>query len=585
MLPFANMSADEHNEFFCDGITEEIINALAQIEQLKVTSRTSSFFFKNSNVTLGEIAGQLDVATILEGSVRVGGNTLRITAQLINVEDDSHFWSETWDRPKDNIFQVQDEISLHIAEKLRETYGHLDISDHLVQAPTENFSAYSHYLKGRHHFYKWNPADANLAIEQFEKAVAIDPKLIDGQLGLADSYSFLAVSGFAPREESWQKANDAISAAKKIDRNNAGLNYLLGNQAFFTAADFKSAMDFGQKSVASKPTYPEAHRFLSFLYSLMGDLDKSREHILYAKSIDPLNHETRFFEANYLYRSGDFNGAKDILDSLLIENSQNLPALAVSSYILLKQERYVEAHALIKEIPEALIAPDERLGLLCLTDVLQGNPDPEHLSTLEKKIEDPLAHHAHSYLYIIYANMGRHDDAFLILENLFNHCSSVLLLGFSDPLAVAIRSDHRFDNYHGQIYAIDEKVVKPKKSMATQLEEDRAKIFESKLLDYIQMEQSFLNPTLSLRQLAQLIEIHPNQLSWLLNEYMGKNFNEFINGFRIEHFKKLVTDPSNNHISLIGLAYESGFNSKTVFNTTFKKTVGMTPKEFQKANS
>ena len=112
-------------EYFSDGITEEIINALAGISQLKVTSRTSSFFFKNKNIPIGQIASELNVTTILEGSVRLAAKTIRITAQLIHAEEDFHFWSESWDRKLDNIFEIQDEISLLIADKLREQYGHL----------------------------------------------------------------------------------------------------------------------------------------------------------------------------------------------------------------------------------------------------------------------------------------------------------------------------------------------------------------------------------------------------------------------------------------------------------------------------
>jgi adenylate cyclase len=579
------MSADGDNEYFCDGITEEIINALANIPQLKVTSRTSSFFFKGSNSPITVIGAQLDVATILEGSVRVGGDKLRITAQLINVEDDSHFWSETWDRSKDDIFEVQDEISLHIAERLRETYGHLDISDHLVKEPTQSLSAYEHYLKGKHHFYQWNPTEANLAIEEFEQAVSIDPELIDGHLGLADSYSFLAVAGFAPREASWAKAMKAIQAAKKIDLNNAGLNYMLGNQAFFTEANYAEAMEYGLRSLESKPTYPEAHRFLSFLYTLRGDLQKSGEHIHYAKTIDPLNHETLFFEANHLYRSGAFEEAMKILDDLLIQNPKNLPAIAVSSYIQILNGEYALAKEKITSIPDELIAPDEKLGLLGLVEVFNGNDDPSQLPHLASKLDDPIAHHAHSYLFLIYANLDRFGDAYRTLENLFNFKSSVLLLGFSDPLGSRIHSDPKYKEYHQKIYAATDVSSKPRKTSTTALDPEKAMTFETILMDYITSEQPYLNPALSLRMLADQIEIHPNQLSWLLNEFMGKNFNEFINHYRIDHFKKLVVDPSNHHISLIGLAYESGFNSKTVFNTNFKKIVGMTPKEFQKENS
>jgi TolB-like protein len=117
VLPFVNMSNSDEIEYFSDGITEEIINALAAIEQLKVTSRTSSFYFKNKNIPVKQIAKELNVSTILEGSVRKAANTVRITVQLIHAEEDFHFWSETWDRQLENIFEIQDEISLLIAEK------------------------------------------------------------------------------------------------------------------------------------------------------------------------------------------------------------------------------------------------------------------------------------------------------------------------------------------------------------------------------------------------------------------------------------------------------------------------------------
>jgi TolB-like protein len=160
VLPFANMSTSNENEFFSDGITEEIINALTRIPGLKVTSRTSSFHFKNKNLPIAQIGQQLNVALLLEGSVRLAGNMMRITAQLIDAVEDIHFWSETWDRKIDNIFAIQDEVSLLIADKAREFLGHFDIQEQLVNPQTESYQAYEWYLKGRFYFRKWNPEDA-----------------------------------------------------------------------------------------------------------------------------------------------------------------------------------------------------------------------------------------------------------------------------------------------------------------------------------------------------------------------------------------------------------------------------------------
>lgn len=582
VLPFRDLSVNGNNEFICDGIAEEIINALAKIDGLKVISRTSSFFFKNHKASLEEIAEKLDVAILLEGSAQIHEDKIRVRAKLIDVEEDTHFWSETWDRKLVNLFETQDEISLLIADKIREQHGHLNISNQLVNSPTKNVLSYKHLLKGRHHFYKWNPEDTILAIEHFEKSVELDEELVEGYLGIADSYSFIAVAGFAPREEAWQKSITAINSAKKLNPDHAGLNYMLGMQSFFTAADFAAALQYGMRSLAAKPTYSEAHQFVSFLHMLHGDFKKAQEHILFAKSIDPLNPETKFYEANYYYRTGEYDKAKEILNDLLEANDKNLPAIIVSIYILIREGQLKAARQTIGNIPEQAITPDERLGLLALIDAMEGKSTTQ-LQKLEKHAREPEAHHAHSYLFLTYANLGRYDEAYTILDKLFENTSSILLLGFSDPLGKPIHADPRYQEFHSRIYP---KIVeKPKVKKTRQVDQNITKAQVEKIQAYMETERPYLNPSLTLRSLAEQVDIHPNQLSWLLNDFIGKNFNEFINNERIEYFKQLVIDPDNSHISLIGLAYESGFNSKTVFNTAFKKEVGMTPKAFLKSQA
>ncbi|HCX23379.1 MAG: adenylate cyclase [Flammeovirgaceae bacterium] len=566
-------------------MTEEIITALASVDQLKVISRTSSFFFKGQNIPISEIASQLDVSVVLEGSVRIGGDTLRVSAQLINVEDDSHFWSESWDRKMDNLFEVQDEISVLIAEKLREHVGHMNISDHLVKSPTKNLDAYEHYLKGRFHLNKWNPEDINKAIDQFELALKQDNQLIEAHLGLADGYSFLAVAGFAPREASWLKAMESMNVARELDSEHAGLNYMLANQAFFTEANYSEAMVYALKSVKSRPNYPEAQQYLSFLFGIRGDMEKSKEHLMFAKSIDPLNPETRFYEAYYLYRTREFEQAKSILVGLLNQNDKNLPALFVYLYIAIKTGAYSEAKEKLGQIPDQLMAPDERLGIACLIAQASGDPDETSLQKLQEYGEDPSAHRAHSYLFLNYVERNDYDAAFDILDKVFSSKSSVLLLTFTDPLADMIRQDKRWQDYHQKIYAIQTRVNEPVNKVPSVPDEQVGKEFLERLQSFMEKEKPYLDPTLSLRSLAEQIEVHPNQLSWLINEFVGQNFNEYINRKRVEHFKQLVVDPSNSHISLVGLGFESGFNSKTVFNTAFKKITGLTPKAYQKSQS
>jgi adenylate cyclase len=580
-----NRSANDANEFFCDGITEEIIAALAGIEQLKVTSRTSSFFFKGKQMMAGEIGQQLGVETILEGSVRIAGKALRVTAQLIDVAEDSQLWSTVWNRELDDIFEVQDEISLLIADRLREQFGHLDIADHLVVGPTTDLGAYENILKGKFHFNKWNPSDVNQAITFFDAAIARDPKLIDGHLGLADAYSFLGTTGFLPYKESWQKAQESIQQARKIDGENAALNYQLANHVFFTEADYGKAFAYALRAIARRPTYPEAQQFMVFLFMVQGDLDQAQRHLHYLRAIDPLNQETRFYQAYFWYRSGKYEAAIEECEELLVANPKNLPAIILRSYGLLLTGEYDRVLSTLSDAPDELVMPDEKLGLACLAYKMKGDDaGVDLMKQLEANAAGDTSFQAHAYLFLVYVTIGDNDRAFTSLDKLFSAKSSILLLSFNDPLAVKLKQDERYATYHQKIYAKTEALKNPKKTKSAPQDPATTQVLLDKLMDFVARESPYLNPALTLRSLAHQLEIHPNQLSWLLNDRVGKNYNEFINHYRVEHFKKLVVDSANAHISMIGLAYESGFNSKTVFNTVFKKMVGMTPNAYQKSS-
>ena len=173
VLPFVNMSNDQDQEYFSDGITEEIFNSLANVRNLKVAGRTSSFQFKGKNIDLREVGKKLNVSTVLEGSVRKQGKRLRITAQRINVEDGYHLWSEKFDRELDDIFAIQDEIALAITEKLK--IASLEEEKAAInKSPTENHEAYDLYLKGRYHLNK-RGADTIKGLECFKQATELDP--------------------------------------------------------------------------------------------------------------------------------------------------------------------------------------------------------------------------------------------------------------------------------------------------------------------------------------------------------------------------------------------------------------------------
>ena len=578
VLPFMNMSASQENEYFSDGITEEIINALAKIKSLKVTSRTSSFYFKNKNIPIREIGKQLSVSAILEGSVRLAANTIRITAQLIQAEEDFHFWSETWDRKLENIFEIQDEISLIIADKLREQFGHFDIQDHLVEKQTNNITAYEYSLKAKFFANKWNPEDMKTAIGLYQKALELDPKHAESVLGLADCYSFLATTGFMPAEEGWGKTAELTQKALKLNGQLPGIHYQLSNIAFFTGCDYAEAFKEMSKAIEIKPNYVDAQQFMSFLYIIAGEKEKSYQHLEIALSIDPLSQETLFFSAYYDYMLGDYHSALGKLDRCLEHNPKNIPAHSVKCYCLLQMGNYDEVLGYFDLLPPNTLAQGDKLGLSGIAYALKNDQEhtKKHLAQLLEHTQTPDGFRANSYLFLMYAVLGDMDKAFEWIKKTIENKLSLILFLIADPLAHLIKEDPRYEEYHQMLFPkhILNTQGKMKKNM---LDGKAVSTYTRKLLEHVKKEEPYLDPNLSLRSLAGQVNIHPNQLSWLLNESVGKNFNEFVNHYRVETFKKISKNPKYGHLTLLGMAYESGFNSKLFLTLTLKKKQGPHP--------
>jgi TolB-like protein/Tfp pilus assembly protein PilF/AraC-like DNA-binding protein len=546
VLPFANMSTSEENEYFSDGITEEIINALSKVKSLKVTSRTSSFYFKDKNIPLKQIGKELNVSTILEGSVRLSGNTLRITAQLIQAEEDFHFWSETWDRKMENIFEIQDEISLIIADKLREQFGHFEIQEHLVEKQTDNINAYEYSLKANYHKNKWNPEDVKTAISLYEKALELDPEHTESVLGLADCYSFMATTGFMPAEEGWGKTAELTKQAQIQNDQLPGVHYQLANIAFFISGNYNEAFSEMARAIEIKPNFVDAQQFMSFLYIISGEKKKALHHLELALSIDPLSQETLFFDAYFHYMVEDYSIALEKLNSCLAHNPKNIPAHSVKCYCLLKLGRYDDVLNYFDKLPEDVVSPGDKLGLTGLAWAFKKNTKKTaaYLTLLKEQAQTSDSFRANSYLFLIYAATGDGDKAFDWIRIAIEDKISLMLFHFADPLVNPIKDDPRYAEFHKIIYQKDLVIKKPGKKKAL-LDKKTIHEYSERLINYMKDKKPYLDPDLSLRSLADQIDIHPNQLSWLLNESIGKNFNEFINHYRIETSKSLAKDHNN----------------------------------------
>jgi len=288
VLPFVNMSTDPENEYFSDGITEELLNALTRVDGLQVTSRTSAFAFKGKNTDIRDIAIQLNVDRILEGSVRKSGNRVRITAQLINAADGYHIWSESYDRNLTDIFEVQDEISSIIAGKLHKM-GAAEKTDQLVKAPVKNVAAYTHYLRGLHYLNKLTPADSRKAIECFEEAIALEPQYAQAYAMAAGAYSYLGVTGQILPDTAFEIVTRYADKALQIDDSIAEGHIAKGSAYLFYDHKWKEAFDELQKAIRLNPGAIDGYQLLGYYYLTMGQKQKAVEILEEAEKIDPLS--------------------------------------------------------------------------------------------------------------------------------------------------------------------------------------------------------------------------------------------------------------------------------------------------------
>jgi serine/threonine protein kinase/Flp pilus assembly protein TadD len=267
VLPFVNMSADPENEYFSDGIAEEIINALSKVQALQVAARTSAFAFKGKNEDIGAIGRKLKVATVLEGSVRKAGNKLRVTAQLINVADGYQLWSERYDRQLEDVFAIQDEIAGNIVKALRVVLSE-DEKRAIERAPTENVQAYEYYLRGRQYFHQFRRTGMQSARRMFERAIEVDPRFALAHAGLADCCAFLYM-------------------------------YWDGSKANLDGADSAS-----RKALELDPELAEAHASRGFALALNRQYQEARPEFETAIRLNPKLYEAHYLYARALFQEG-----------------------------------------------------------------------------------------------------------------------------------------------------------------------------------------------------------------------------------------------------------------------------------------
>ena len=329
VLPFTNMSGDPEQDFFVDGITEDIITNLSLWRNFPVISRNSSFTYKNKSVNLKDVSEELRARYIVEGSVRKGGNRIRITAQLIDAHADHHLWSKKWDRDIDDIFEVQDEVSTSIAAQVNPMLGSYE-TERIERSKPKNYNAWEYYLKSLQMFNERSSSDGkddNLAKsrELCEKAIELDPGLSHGHAMLA-RICFQELLHFI-NEDSEKTLNDMFEHSKKaseLDPQNP-VAALMTSTYYFFKGKFKQSRKYAEKAVELNPSYPEAHMRLAQSITHSGDYVNSEESLRKSVELNPLDpdviwHKGCFF---FIYMGlKEFQKAFELIEEC-IEESPN----------------------------------------------------------------------------------------------------------------------------------------------------------------------------------------------------------------------------------------------------------------------
>ena len=440
VLPFANMSADPENEYFSDGITEEIINALTQLDGLHVAARSSSFLFREKGIDIAEVGAKLKVATVLEGSVRKSGNRVRITAQLINVADGYHLWSERYDREMDDVFAIQDEIASTIADRLKVTLSG-EADEPLVKPPTANLEAYQLYLKGRYLWNKRTPQGLEEAIDYFRRAIERDAGYALAYAGLADVYLLMGSYRHLPGADAHAKAKEAADKALALDDTVAEAHASRA-QVLREERDWRGAETEYRRAIELNPNYATAHQWHATLLAGFGRIEEAIREIRRAEELDPMSHAISVTVATVLFMARDYDATIEQLEKTLALEPTFFSAHAWLGIVYAGKGMYREA---IRSVERAVALNPKNLNVLqgaAYAYPMSGRRD-EALELIERGTQGEGA----GWVGFVYAALGENDLAFEWLKKALD--ADVLWAAVFDlkvhPFWDSLRSDSRFE--------------------------------------------------------------------------------------------------------------------------------------------
>lgn len=441
VLPFANMSADPENEYFSDGLAEELINALTQVEGLRVVARTSSFQFKGQAVDVREVGKRLNVTTVVEGSVRKAGNRLRVTAQLISVGDGYHLWSQRYTCELEDVFTIQDEISEKIVGALK---GKLvgELKQRHIKRYTENVEAYNLYLQGRYHWNKRTPDGFSKAVDCFARAIVKDPNYAPAHAGLADCYSILGLYGVLRPGETVPKAKEAALKALQIDETLAEAHCSLGLITAYYEYDWAEAERQFVLAIDLDPNCASARFWYSWFVLLpTGRVEKAAAEARRALELDPLSPTIAMSLGPIYYCYGQYDHAVEEYRKALELDPNHPLANVFLGWAYVALGRYNEA---ITACKRGLTLPLFGIGMQGLAYARMGNQAEAARLLVEVKKMTEQGLPAYAWMANIYAGLGESNLAFECLERACDGRESAMIMIKLNPMFQHFQSDPRF---------------------------------------------------------------------------------------------------------------------------------------------
>ena len=435
VLPFRNLSNDTTQLYFSDGIVEAILDHLFKIGELKVISGTSTKKYRNTGLTAKEIARELGVSSILEGSVQKVGNNVRITAQLIEAKTDMHLWSETYDKDLSDIFLIQTEVAQNVARELKAKLTSEETGQ-INKNQTDNPEAYNLYLQGRYFWHKRTEEGLKKSVEYFEKSVAEDPGYALAYAGLADSYYIISLYGWMPRTEGFSKAKRLVYHALEMDKNLAEAHTTLGNILSWSDWNWDEARKEMVLAIGLNPNYSIAYMSYSELLDIIDQTDEAIVQVKHAIGNDPLNSLLHWSSAIFYYNVGkNKESLEECLKTIEIDPDyfKNLYQMIFQNYIKMG-EGLKAVEVLQKIMPDDVETMKEAYsksgtdGLLnCFIELQLKNPELSSF-TLAK----------------CYSILGRKEEALHWLEKTFEERQLFLPRINTNPDFDNIRSEPEF---------------------------------------------------------------------------------------------------------------------------------------------